>query len=485
MKKKMATAGWLHATGDILGANKICYTMKRINVLSWTSLTVLFFFATSCRKDLSSTATGKTTPRAVTSFKVIGYLPSWSGSVSSIQFGKLTHINYAFALPNSNGTYQAIDNTSKLSSMVSSAHAAGVKALLSVGGGGGGGGFAGIVASSTNINNFVNNTISLCNQYGLDGIDIDWEYPSPGTQANQFLTMMTALSTALHSSGRVLSAAVIGDNDGGQIVSGIFNVVDILMIMAYDDNNFLHSTYELGTQCMAYWLGRGCPASKAILGVPFYGHDSSQDPNSDAAEVEYNTILADGANSSLDAYSTFGYNGLLTMKSKTSYAMSVGGGVGIWELSGDGTGANSLLSAINAVVNSGGAVPTNAPVGTTVTFKGNNGLYVSGEDGTKAMNCNRPAPQGWEDFLVVDAGHGKVALQSMNMYVSSEDGVNPITCNRAAYSTWEVWDWIPAADGNVTLRGTNALYISSENGVKSMTCTRAVAQGWEEFGVNK
>jgi len=460
--------------------------MKRINQLAGTGIAVLFLFASvSCRKDLSGRANGDTSPRAATGFKVIGYLPSWSGSVSSIQFSKLTHVNYAFASPNWDGSYQPIDNTSKLSSMVSSAHAAGVKAMLSVGGGGGGGGFAGIVASSSNISNFVNNTISLCNQYGLDGIDIDWEYPSPGTQANQFLTMMTALSTALHNSGRTLSVAVIGDGDGGQIVSGIFNVVDIVMIMAYDDNNFLHSTYELGTQCMVYWLNRGCPASKTVLGVPFYGHDSSQDPNSATAEVEYNTILADGANASLDAFGSFGYNGLLTMKSKTSYAMSVGAGVGIWELSGDGTGANSLLSAINQVVVAGGAVATNAPVGTTVTFKGNNGLYVSGEDGTKAMNCNRATPQAWEDFFVVDAGHGKVALQSMNMYVSSEDGANPINCNRATYSTWEEWDWILAADGNVTLRGTNALYISSENGAKSMTCTRSAAQGWEEFGVNK
>ena len=460
--------------------------MKRINqLMSWTGIAVLFLFVGSCRKDISADGTGKTAPRAATGFKVIGYLPSWSGSVSSIQFSKLTHVNYAFALPNANGTYQAIDNTSKLSSMVSSAHSAGVKALLSVGGGGGGGGFSGIVASQTNITNFVNNSIALCNQYGLDGIDIDWEYPSPGTQANNFLTMMTALSNALHNSGRILSVAVIGDGDGGQIVSGIFNVVDIVMIMAYDDNNFLHSTYELGTQCMTYWLNRGCPASKAILGVPFYGHDSSQDPNSDVAEVEYNTILADGANPSLDAFGSFGYNGLLTMKSKTSYAMSVGGGVGIWELSGDGTGANSMLSAINSVINAGGAVPTNAPVGTTVTFKGFNGLYVSGEDGTKAMTCTRATPQAWEDFLVVDAGHGKVSLRSMSMYVSSEDGLNPINANRATVGTWEQFDWIPAADGNLTLRGTNALYISSENGTKSMTCNRAVAQGWEEFGVNK
>ena len=460
--------------------------MKRKPFLTWAGLSVLSVFVFSCRKDISTTdmATGKTSPRAATNFKVVGYLPSWSGSVSSIQFSKLTHINYAFLLPNSDGSLQAIDNSSKLSSMVSAAHAAGVKALISVGGGGGGGGFAGIVASSSNQTNFVNNMINFCNQYGLDGVDIDWEYPSPGTQASNFLSMMTSLSTALHNSGRVLSVAVIGEDDNDYIQSGMFNVVDMVMIMAYDDNNFLHSTYELGTQCLAYWLGRGCPASKAILGVPFYGHDSSQDPNSGSAEVEYNTILTDGGSPQLDAYSTFGYNGILTMKSKTSYAMANADGVGIWELSGDGTGSNSLLSAINTVVQAGGVVPTNAPVGTTVTFKGNNGLYVTSNDGDSAMACDRARAQGWEEFTVIDAGYGKVALQAVSHYVSSEDGANPITCNRTAYSTWEEFDWIPVS-GGVTLRGTNDLYISSENGTKFMTCNRPAAQGWETFLVNQ
>ena len=41
--------------------------------------------------------------------RVVGYQPSWSGSVSGIQFGKLTDINYAFALPNSDGTLQVLD----------------------------------------------------------------------------------------------------------------------------------------------------------------------------------------------------------------------------------------------------------------------------------------------------------------------------------------------------------------------------------------
>ena len=459
--------------------------MKRKPFLAWAGLSVLSLFVFSCRKDISSTGGGKTAARAVTSnFKVVGYLPSWSGSVSAIQFSKLTHINYAFLIPNSDGSLQSIDDASKLSSMVSSAHAAGVKALISVGGGGGGGGFAGIVASSSNITNFVNNMIAFCNQYGLDGVDIDWEYPNPGTQASQFLTMMTQLSSALHNSGRVLSVAVIGEDDNDYIQSGMFSVVDMVMIMAYDDNNFLHSTYELGTQCLAYWLGRGCPVSEAILGVPFYGHDSSQNPNSDAAEVEYNTILADGANAQLDAYSSFGYNGILTMKSKTSYAMANAGGIGIWELSGDATGSNSLLTAINSVVLAGGVVSTNAPVGTTVTFKGNNGLYVTSNDADSPMACNRPIAQAWEEFTVINAGYGKVALQAMGHYVSSEDGQTSITCNRTAYSTWEEFDWIPVS-GGVTLRGTNDLYISSENGQIFMTCNRPFAQGWETFGINQ
>jgi chitinase len=450
----------------------------------WSGLAALLLFITSCQKNISSTSATKTVARAATasSFKVMGYLPSWSGSVSSIQFSKLTHINYAFLLPTSNGGYQPIDNASKLSSMVTAAHAAGVKALISVGGGGGGAGFSGIVASPANITNFVNSMLSFCNQYGLDGVDIDWEYPATGTEASNFQTMMTQLSTALHNNGKILSMAVIGLG-GDYVLPGVFNVVDIVMVMAYDDNNFQHSTYELATQCMAYWLGRGCPASKAVLGVPFYGHDSSLSPNN--STVQYNTVIANGGSPALDVFNTIGYNGILTMKSKTSYAMSVGGGIGIWELSGDATGSSSLLSAINQVVTAGGTVSTGAPVGQTITLKGFNNLYVSSENGTKAMTCTRTAPQAWETFTVVDARFGKIALQAMGKYVSSEDGLQAITCNRTAYGTWEQFDYILTADGKATLRSTNGLFISSENGQQPMTCTRPVAQGWEAFGVNK
>jgi GH18 family chitinase len=460
--------------------------MKRTQFFVLTICSLFILLATSCKKDINQAAGGKTAPRALTaasSFKVMGYLPDWAGDVTQVQYSKLTHLCYAFMIPNSDGSLQGIDQ-GRLASMVSLGHAAGTRILISVGGGGGGGGFAGIVASATNRTNFVNNLLSFCSKNNVDGVDIDWEYPSAGTQANNFLTMMQQLSTALHNQGKLLSVAVIGE-DGDYIVNGIFPVVDIVMVMAYDDNNFLHSTYELGTQCLAYWLNRGATPSECVLGVPFYGHDSSQDPNSDVAEVNYNVILSRGADPNQDVFSTYGYNGIRTMKSKTSYAMANCGGVGIWDLSGDATGSNSLLSAINTVVTAGGTLSTGAPVGTSITLKGFNSLYVSGEDGTKAMTCTRPAPGTWETFLVVDAGYGKVALRSMNLFVSSEDGLNPITCNRTSFSTWESFDWMPLTSGQVTLRGTNSLFISSENGTKSMTCNRSTASGWETFGVNQ
>lgn len=122
-----------------------------------------------------------------------------------------------------------------------------------------------------------------------------------------------------------------------------------------------------------------------------------------------------------------------------------------------------------------------APIGTTISIKGSNGSFVSGENGEQAINCNRPTVQAWEQFTVVDAGGGKVALQSMGKYVSSENGVQAMTCNRTTIQDWEKFDWIDNGDGTFSLRGNNGAYVSSENGVQAMTCNRPTIQGWEKF----
>ncbi|TWV97421.1 family 16 glycosylhydrolase [Chitinophaga pinensis] len=122
-----------------------------------------------------------------------------------------------------------------------------------------------------------------------------------------------------------------------------------------------------------------------------------------------------------------------------------------------------------------------APIGSTITIKGSNGLFASGENGAQAMTCNRPTAQAWEQFTVVDAGGGKVALRSQGMYVSSENGAQAMTCSRPTIQDWEKFDWIDNGDGTFSLRGNNGAYVSSENGTQAMTCNRPTIQGWEKF----
>lgn len=410
-------------------------------------------------------------------FRVIGYLPTWQGEVADLQLTKLTNVNYAFLIPNSNGTLQAIDNPGKMASLVAAAHAAGVKVQISVGGGGGGDGFHGIVASAANRQAFVNNMVNYCNTNHLDGVDIDWEYPNDGTEAENFVTMMQLLYSAMHSQGKLCSIAVIGDF-GEMFHSGIFPVVDYVGVMAYDDNNFQHSTYDLAVRCMNYWLGRGVPKSKCVLGVPFYAQ-----PNS----VPYKTLLAQGADPFADVFNGEGYNGITTMKNKTTLAMNVGSGIMMWELSNDVKTQYSLVTAIDQVVKGGTTPPppTQAPVGKTIRLKGFNGRYVGVKGTANALFCTDSIVGSADSFAVVDAGNGLIELRHNGFFVTSNNGNadSSMTCNRPAAQAWEQFSWIVNADGTISLQGSNGSYVSSENGTKAMTCNRPTAQGWEDFTV--
>lgn len=66
-------------------------------------------------------------------FRVIGYVTA-SVVIETVPFDKLTHINYAFLIPNADGTFQMMPNTWKLQSLAEKAREHGVKVLISVGG---------------------------------------------------------------------------------------------------------------------------------------------------------------------------------------------------------------------------------------------------------------------------------------------------------------------------------------------------------------
>lgn len=316
-------------------------------------------------------------------FKVVGYMPSWAGSVNSIQYSKLTHINYAFLLPTATGGLQAIENPSKLQSLVTLGHNNGKKVLIAVGGWNNGddGAFESLAANATYRNNFVNNLINFVNQYNLDGIDMDWEYPDAGASANNYATLMQQLSTEMHNRGKLLTAAVVAIN-GSSILNSVFGYVDFLNLMAYDANDFDHSTYNYAVQSINYWKGRGLPASKAVLGVPFYGRPTWE---------SFATLVGRGASPNADVFSGVGYNGIPTIKSKTNLAFDQGGGIMMWELSQDATGGNSLLSAIHEVVlqRTGG--------GTSITIQAESYNSMSGVQTETCTDAGGGQNVGWID----------------------------------------------------------------------------------------
>ncbi|SFE06691.1 Por secretion system C-terminal sorting domain-containing protein [Chitinophaga sp. CF118] len=401
-------------------------------------------------------------------FKVVGYMPSWSGDVNTVQYSKLTHINYAFLLPTASGGLQSIENPAKLKSLVSLAHAKGVKVMISVGGWNNGddGAFESLAANSSYRSAFTTNIVNFVNQYGLDGADIDWEYPDAGASANNYVTLMTQLSSALHAKGKLLTAAVVGTG-GASILSSVFSQVDFLTLMAYDYNNYDHSTYTYASQSVNYWKGRGLPAAKAILGVPFYGRPSWS---------SYATLVNSGASPYADTFNGNGYNGITTIKKKVDLAYDQAGGIMIWELSQDlpSSSPYSLLSAIHEekIVKGGGGGGTSkliqaesytsmSGVKTEATTDANGGSNVGSIDTGDWMaysNVNFPTTGSYKveyrvaslrggGKLSLDLNAGTIVLGSLNV---------PSTAG------WQTWTTI---SHTVTVNaGTYALGIYGQTG---------------------
>ncbi|WP_431934958.1 glycosyl hydrolase family 18 protein [Micromonospora sp. RP3T] len=408
-------------------------------------------------------------------FKSVGYMPSWSGSVTSIQYGKLTHVNYAFVLPNGDGSLRAVENPSKLSSLVSLGHANNVKVSIAIGGWNDGddSAFEALAANSGARGAFVNNVVAFVNQYNLDGVDIDWEYPDPGASASNYTLLMQQLGSALHSRGKLLTAAVVAE---GYYVNGVptavFGAVDWLNIMAYDGGS-PHANYDWSIAAVNGWKARGLPAAKAVLGVPFYSRPG------------YYTYAAlvgmDPANANRDCTTAGGaqqcYNGIPTVKRKTQWALANAGGMMNWELSQDTTGATSLVSAIYDTV-TGGTTPP--PSGRTGPITGIGGKCVDvaaagTANGTaiQLYTCNGTAAQSW-----TVGGDGTLRSLGKCLDVTSAGTANGTKiqlwdCNGTGAQVWQ-------AQSNGTLRNpvSNRCLDATDN--SSADGTRL--QIWDCFG---
>lgn len=297
-------------------------------------------------------------PSKAAGFKVIGYIPGRSVDTATIQFDKLTHINFAFAIPAKNGGgLDALRNWDKLAALVRKAHANDVKVFISVGGWsigdapGDDSRFHRLAANAEERNLFVTKTMQLVRRFNLDGVDMDWEYPDiENRSAEDNVLLMRQLGDSLHAIGKELTAAVVHyGNQGEGTKDEIFEIVDWLNLMAYDDDKgqpVPHSPYSLAEKSINYWVKeRGLPPHKAVLGLPFYGKPRRENLS------HYKDIVAAGGDPMQDEFDSVYYNGIATIKKKTELAKKEGlAGVMIWEISQDTNDEHSLLRAINEAV---------------------------------------------------------------------------------------------------------------------------------------
>jgi chitinase len=409
-------------------------------------------------------------------FRSVGYLPSWAGNVNSVQYSKLTHINYAFVLPNSNGSLQGVPDGGKLSSLVSQSHTNGVKVSLSIGGwnDGNDSAFEALAANSGSRTTFVNAVMGVINQYGLDGVDIDWEYPDPGTSGNNYTALMQQLSNTLHGQGKLLTAAVVSEGGTANGVQpAVFGYVDWLNIMAYDGGS-PHANYDWSIASANFWKGRGLPASKTVLGVPFYSRPGY---------LTYAQLVAmDPANANRDCVNANGaqqcYNGIPTIKRKTQWAKANAGGIMNWELSQDTTGSTSLVSAIYDAATGGGTTPP--PTGRTGPITGLGGKCV---DVASASSANGAAVQLWtcnssnaQSWTVSSDGTIRALGKCMDINAAGTANgtvVQLYDCNGSGAQVWQ-------AQSNGTLRNPASGRCLDATGPSSADGTRL--QIWDCFG---
>ena len=130
--------------------------------------------------------------------------------------------------------------------------------------------------------------MDIVRNYGIDGIDVDWEWPGRGPKAlsrdedlANFVKLLTELRAEL-GPDRLLTIAVSGTGYSADF-EAMTPLIDAYNVMTYDmgwppdaHHSALHwsdRTNWLSTDsALTIYSNGGVPGDKIIIGMPFYGH---------------------------------------------------------------------------------------------------------------------------------------------------------------------------------------------------------------------
>ena len=280
------------------------------------------------------------TPQASVNFPVIGYFSDYR--VLNPDWAKwLTDFVYFSAEPRTDGSLDTSrlteDNWRRLHEMKTKY---GLRVHISIGGWERNGGFADMTANPEVPHRFVKNLVNFVLLHDIDGADFDWEFPDTDSQFKNYVSLLTETQKVFSGHGLLVSVALPADFS---FPLGEFDVVDRVHIMSYDRGK-KHATYEQAVNDVRTFLDSGIPAEKLVLGLPFYGRDTS----SPYEVLPYGEITsAYFPSPDVDEVNGVYFNGLETIQKKICYCMETKlGGFMVWELSQEAADTASLLQRI-------------------------------------------------------------------------------------------------------------------------------------------
>ncbi|HLO03187.1 MAG TPA: glycosyl hydrolase family 18 protein [Symbiobacteriaceae bacterium] len=250
---------------------------------------------------------------------------TYSGfNVSDIDGSKITHLNYAFAdigddlklkvgdpsadvekaFPGDSASDPYKGNFNQLRKLKQTyPH---LKSVISVGGYTWSQKFSDMTLTDARRTAFANSVVDFLVKYGFDGVDFDWEYPvaggAPGNvrrpiDSRNFTALLQTVRQRLDAQGvkdgKRYELSIAGGASDTYLentpLAEVAPYLDYVQIMAYDFggpwekvtgfNAPLQPAVTKGAsvaKIVENYLSKGVPASKLVLGVPFYGYEFRQ-----------------------------------------------------------------------------------------------------------------------------------------------------------------------------------------------------------------
>lgn len=228
--------------------------------------------------------------------RIIGYYTGKGELISQWPVNKLTHIIFSFLkIQNDTLTFYNEAQQNSLQQIVAlKKDNPALKIMVSVGGWGGCSFCSDLFAGDEHRTNFAQTTVALFKQYGIDGLDLDWEYPAiegypqhkyDAADKDNFTALVKALRSEM-GNNYLLSFAAGGFEtyiEESVDWKAVMPLVDFVNLMTYDlvggyatvtGHHTLLQDYRPGQQstakCVQLLLDRKVDPQKLVIGAAMY-----------------------------------------------------------------------------------------------------------------------------------------------------------------------------------------------------------------------